>query len=263
MLKYLRYIFRVVPRIVFDLLFYLNRYARHPEKYPLEVRYKRVRDLVCYVMARMRMDIKQKGLEDFRNRKGSFLLVSNHLSDMDPLIIIYMSEKPISFIAKKEVYKFPVIGKCVRAIDGIFMDRADLRQSAVCLKQCADRLKVGDLSYCIFPEGTRNKDPKAPLLEFHAGSFKPANWAKVNVVPMAQYGTFRVLAKKPNPKRIPISISVLPEQGFEAGSTQLAATCSKLIQDEVNLQIAYDEAFFKEGKEKASLRKLPKPYIHG
>ncbi len=263
MLKYLRYICLIGPRLLWDWVFYLNRYGRHPEKYPLEKRYKRVRGLIRYVLQRMRLDITAEGYEKYINNKKARLLVGNHLSDLDPLLLIALSPDPISFVAKKETYNFPVIGLALRAIDGIFMDRDDMVQSARCLKQCGERLKKGDISYFIFPEGTRNKDPKGPLLEFKAGAYKAAVWGGVEIQEVALYGTFRILHKKPNDKRQPIFISYMKTYEPADNTVEFAAASAERIGEEVYALMKKDEKYYEEGNQNKSLRGLPRPYIHG
>ena len=262
MFKYLRYVFTIGPRLLFDWVFYLYRYARHPEKYPLEVRYHRVRSLILFVLKKMRLDIKAFGYQEYLKRKGPRLYVVNHLSDMDPLFLIALSPEPLSFVAKKETESFPVIGLALRCLDGFFLDRSDLMQSAKILRACGERLKKGDLSYCIFPEGTRNKEPSAPLLPFHPGSYKAALWSKVPVEEIAIYGTFRVLSTHYDEKRQPLFVSFLGTHECLPNTVDEAAESEKRIGEEVKRLRDLDTEYFADKKEKRSLRGLPVLYIH-
>ena len=46
MWKYIGWVIKVVPRVIFDYFAWIRRYARRPERYPLEVRYAKVRAFV-------------------------------------------------------------------------------------------------------------------------------------------------------------------------------------------------------------------------
>ncbi len=263
MFKYLRYAFLLGPRLLFDWVFYLVRYGRHPERYPLAVRYARVRSLVLKVLGAMRLDIRQRGYAGYLGRKGSRLYVCNHLSDLDPLVLIALSPEPISFVAKKETEKYPVIGSALRAIDGFFMDRSDLMQSAKVLREVAKRLREGKgPSYCIFPEGTRNRDPEKDLLEFHPGSYKASAWSGMPYEEVALYGTFRVLHTRPDDRRQPVFITYLGLHRPDADTVKESVESRGRINAEVKDLRELDRAYYAQGRQRKSLRGLPRPYIH-
>lgn len=250
---------------MWDYTFYIWRYARHPEKTPLEKRYRRVRGLIVYVLDHFRLDWKVEDVEKLRALEKSdtkFLLVSNHLSDLDPLAIVYLCEKPISFVAKKETRKMPFIGTAVKAIDGLFMDRADLRQSFEVIQTVEERLHNGYCSYMIFPEGTRNRQPETtPVANFHAGSFKAAMAPSVPILPMAEYGTFRPFHSKPDYRRNPLEVTfydpLMPADYQGLSSGELAQQVHDLLDQKVVLFKAEDKDFFDKGYEKVPLHKGP------
>jgi len=62
-----------------------------------------------------------------------------------------------SFIAKKEMKKWPAIGRWMRSFDCIFLDRKNARQGMKDMKDAISKIKKGH-SYVIFPEGSRSKD---------------------------------------------------------------------------------------------------------
>ena len=263
MFKYLRLIFTAGIRLVWDFLFYITRYARHPEKYPLEVRYNKVHKLVVYVVDCFRPDFKLKGMEYLKELEKNdrvFLATCNHQSDMDPILMLYFSEKPISFVAKKETKKFPFIGKVIKAIDGYFMDRNDLRQSLRVMIDLEKRLEKGDISYMIFPEGTRNKDiEKNMLLPFKSGSVKSAKKAGVKILPISMYGAFRLLSPKTNYKRIPLEVTFFEplEDSFvkENDTEKIIGKIYDMTLTEVNAQKELDKEFFEKGYQKIPLKK--------
>lgn len=260
MIKYLRLVFTVGFRILWDYLFFINGYARHPERTPLKVRYKKIRKLIVYVLDHYRIDWKLKGMENLLSLKGKcYLLVANHLSDLDPLAIVYLSEEPISFVAKVETLKMPFIGKAVKALDGLFLDRKDLRQGLNLAQTLEKRLETSYCSYMIFPEGTRNKEPLSPVAEFHPGSMKGPLLAGVPILPVATYGTFRPFHPRPDYRRNPVSFNFYPPifpSGFAGKSTcDLAELTQKMISDGVEEEKDYDKRYFEQGLQKIPLRK--------
>ncbi len=263
MLKYLRLICTVGIRILWDFAFYISRYARHPEKYPLEKRYAKIHQIAKYIIKGFRPDFQFKGLEELRKLEESgrpFLLVSNHESDMDPILMLALSEKPISFVAKKETLKFPFIGKAIKSIDGFFMDRNDMRQSLRVMIDLGKRFEKGDLSYVIYPEGTRNKElDKSLLLPYKPGAVKSAKKAGVKILPICIYGNFRILPMNTNFKRMPLEVTFFEpfdEEYVKNNDTEtITNKIYELTLEEIKKQKIEDEKFFEKGYQKIPLRK--------
>ncbi len=263
MFKYLRLIFTAGIRILWDFLFYINRYSRHPEKYPLEKRYKKIHELCVYVVDCMRPDFKVKGLDYVKKLEEEgkvFLAVDNHQSNMDPIVMLYFCEKPISFVAKKETLKFPFVNKVIKALDGFFLDRDDLRQTLKVMIELSKRFEKGDLSYLIFPEGTRNKKLNEQYLgEYKPGALKAAKKAGVKILPIATWGNFRLLDKKYNEKRTPIEYTFfepLDDDFVKNNDTEkITEKIVEMTLSEVKAFKEEDEEFFKKGYQKIPLRK--------
>jgi 1-acyl-sn-glycerol-3-phosphate acyltransferase len=259
MLKYPRLVLTVGPRILWDYLFFIWRYARHPEKYPLEKRYKKVRSLIVFVSKHFRLDWKIEGfegIEELQRKKQKFLLVADHLSYYDPLAIVALCEEPISFVAKKEARKMPFIGTAIKAVDGIFLDREDLRQSLTAMRLVEKRLSEGYCSYMIFPEGTRNRHPENGIAPFHPGTFKAAVTTGVPMVVCTIYGTPYVFAKKPDYKRLPLEFTFLAPMDVKGGqTTEIAPRIEALVANQYAIDEALSKDFFARGLEKVPLRK--------
>jgi 1-acyl-sn-glycerol-3-phosphate acyltransferase len=222
------------------------KYSRHPQKYPLEKRYNRLRKLTIFVFRHMHVDFKLKNIEYVNSQKGVFVIVSNHLSDLDPLALIALCEKPITFVAKQEVYHFPFIGRCVRMLEGVFLNRNDLRQEIRVMQQATDLLKRGYISVVIFPEGTRNKNPLDPVMDFKPGSLKIAYRANVPIIPLALYGTFRPLKAYLHLKKYPVSMHffdvINPDEYQSIQTTELAPRLRDLIQKEIDRERLTEDA---------------------
>lgn len=101
---------------------------------------------------------------------GQYLLISNHRSIIDPLIIeIALKESNVNgfWVAKKELYNSFFFGTFVRNAGCVLLDRESSNMSAF-FKDTKKVVKEGNSIY-IFPEGTRNKE-ETPLSEFKEGS---------------------------------------------------------------------------------------------
>jgi 1-acyl-sn-glycerol-3-phosphate acyltransferase len=116
--------------------------------------------------------------------QGAAILVCNHVSFVDAVLLMAASPRPIRFIMDSEIFKIPVLGwffKLVKAIP-IAPQRVDATAYEQAFVQARAVLNDGEL-LCIFPEGaiTRNGE----LGEFKAGVMKLLQTTPVPVVPMA------------------------------------------------------------------------------
>ncbi len=98
---------------------------------------------------------------------GAYLMVSNHISWMDILVI--RSLFPTRFIAKQEISLWPLIGSSAREAGTLFIQRRRLSSFHGTL-QFTRTLLENDLSVCLFPEGTTTTGDR--LLPFRTGIFE-------------------------------------------------------------------------------------------
>ena len=191
-LKVIGYAFKCGFAILAAYFIWIRRYYKKRDQIPLEERYRRVRKLVKRVI--FSMGIKDYELEgaEFVVPKEPTLYLCNHQSAIDPLCLICLSEKPISFIAKKETRDYPFAGKVIAILDGLFLDRDDPFQAVQLFREAVKNMKEKGVSYAIFPEGTRNKTPfEKTLGELKPGAFKIAYKAQCPIVAYAQFGSWR------------------------------------------------------------------------
>ena len=104
-----------------------------------------------------------------------------------------------------------------------------------------DFKKNKNKNWIIFPEGTRNKDQMANIKDFHHGTFRPAVKAEVPIVPVAIYGTFRVLNIKPQFKKYPIHIKILdpiyPSEYKELQTPKIAKKTQERIDKALSFEL--------------------------
>ena len=104
------------------------------------------------------------------------LVVSNHLSWLD--ILVLQSLMPGSFVAKKEVRQWPVVGYLAQACATIFVDRSSPRSARSMVDDTAAAIAQG-YAVVVFPEGTSSNGQA--LGDFHANIFESAIRAQAPV----------------------------------------------------------------------------------
>ncbi len=157
--------------------FKLKKATTKEEKKSLRVDYSKT------LLGKLKLNVKVIN-EDKIPKDGQFLLVSNHRSVIDPLIIEIAIQNSNLFghwISKKELYNSFFFGMFVRNGGAILLDREKSNMSSFFtdIKQCT---KQGD-SIFIFPEGTRNKSEK-DIGEFKSGSQIIALKNRLNILPV-------------------------------------------------------------------------------
>jgi len=132
--------------------------------------------------------------------------VMNHQSLMDIPAAFMAIPVNISFVSKKELESVPLMGRAMRDVGMIFVDRSNPTRAIASLKDAAELIRSG-VNVFAFPEGTRSNDGR--IQPFKKGPFLLAIEAGVPVVPMAVHGASQVLPPDgfhPTPGLIKIAI---------------------------------------------------------
>lgn len=221
--------------ILFYHFFYMIRFAKHPEKYSFDYRYKIAQKEIRFVLKLLHVDYNTQGIESFYDMKEKGLIISNHLSDIDPLILIAQSEKPMTFISKMENFKVPFLGKVAKALEVFPLDRKNIMNQISQIKDIVNYLKDNSKpSVIVYIEGTRNRNPENPCLDFHAGTLKMAQMAGVPLVSLATYGTFRVLSKKSYLKRVPTYFKFIKIRSSEEVKSINTTELAQILKNEID-----------------------------
>ncbi len=130
-----------------------------------------------------------QGIERLPSR-GSYVVIANHSSYLDGLVLVSVLPKPVVFVAKQELRENFFARVFLMRLGCFFVERFDRARGAEDARQITDRLRNGD-SLMIFPEGTLHRMPG--LLPFHLGGFLAAAETGVPVVPVSLRGTRSVL----------------------------------------------------------------------
>lgn len=107
----------------------------------------------------------------------------------DALALIYLLERPVSLVLKKELANIPFLKQVFACLDAYPLDRSDPRQGMQVILKMTEDIKQGR-SFIIFAEGTRSRNGNA-LLPFKGGSFKCAVKAKSPIVPIALVDSYK------------------------------------------------------------------------
>lgn len=226
----------LAPRIIFSYFAWMLPYSRRRDKYPVKKRYQKARRIITKACRALKCDVLVEGKENIPQEVCCFF--SNHLSAPDPIIFFdALDDKEVAFLAKVEIEKLPFVGRVFKSDLGLFLNREDLKQQLRIMMQVQDSLKRQEISWVIFPEGTRNKDFMDVLLPFHHGTFRPAMKAGVPLVPTVCFGGQRILAKGHNYKKYPTYIKFLkpiyPEEYAGKTTEEVALMVRSRIQQEL------------------------------
>jgi len=119
-------------------------------------------------------------------QNGGVLLVANHASLLDPILLGCATPRPVHFMAKAELFRIPVLSWALPRVYAFPVRRGEADRTAI--RTAIEYLARGE-AVGIFPEGTRTLTGE--LLPPRRGAGLIAMRAGVPVVPVALIGTFR------------------------------------------------------------------------
>ncbi|NER84909.1 MAG: 1-acyl-sn-glycerol-3-phosphate acyltransferase, partial [Leptolyngbya sp. SIO1D8] len=132
--------------------------------------------------------------------KGPLLVVANHASDFDPPMVSSCVRRPVSYMAKEELFRVPLLGTAIRLYGAYPVKRGSADRSAIreALKQLEQGWAVG-----VFLQGTRTPDGRIPNPKLGAALL--AAKAQVPMLPVSIWGTEHIITKGSKvPHRVPI-----------------------------------------------------------
>jgi 1-acyl-sn-glycerol-3-phosphate acyltransferase len=156
--------------------------------------------------------IEMSGLENIPAGR-SCIFMSNHVSNLDPPVVLPLLPGRSSVLLKKELMNIPILGKAMRLAKFVPVSRGHRRDAAqASVEAAADALRSG-LHILVYPEGTRSLDGR--LSTFKKGPFFLAKETQAPIVPIALSGTQTMMRKgsnaiKPGLARIRILPAIEP-----------------------------------------------------
>ena len=141
------------------------------------------------LFALTRIPIKFEGFEKWSWDKPC-VIVSNHASYLDAIVLVAVLPCKISFVAKAELAKQYFANCFLCRIGTVFVERSHIQQGVTDALQTTVKAKAGQ-SLLFFPEGTFTRVPG--LLPLHMGAFITAAQAELPILPVTIKGTRSIL----------------------------------------------------------------------
>lgn len=149
---------------------------------------------IAVVLMRLLFRLEASGIDNIP-ASGPVLIVANHSSVLDPPLVGGVCPRPLTFLAKAELFRIPGLGGLIRRLGAQPLRREGADPSAL---RTAQRVLAEGRALLVFPEGTRGPEgtlrdakPGAALLAMHGG---------VQVVPAYVSGSGRAW---PRGRRLP------------------------------------------------------------
>lgn len=173
----------------------------------------RILRIIAIIITKLTTRLELVGRENIPD-EPPYLLVTNHLSALDPPVLLFMLPHAIRPFAAIKHKSNPLFGPVLEAADTIWVRRGEVDRQA--LREALDVLKRGEV-LGLAPEGTRASESHA-LQKGKAGAAYIATRADVPIVPVGIAGTERIKHNLPLLRRARVRIAVgepfrLPETG--------------------------------------------------
>jgi 1-acyl-sn-glycerol-3-phosphate acyltransferase len=122
----------------------------------------------------------------------TYVFMSNHVSNIDPPIMLPLIPKRTSVMARNELFNYPLLGKAMKLGSLVPVDRKN-REAGIAAVRAASEVIHKGINMTIYVEGGRSFDGR--LLPFKKGPFYLATECAVPVVPVTIVGTHHVMPK--------------------------------------------------------------------
>jgi 1-acyl-sn-glycerol-3-phosphate acyltransferase len=153
-----------------------------------------------YVLARVCINVglllagvrlKVSGLENLGDARNT-MLMANHLSLLDPPVLLKAIPVDFKVLVKKELFKVPFLGTAMLRAGLIPVDRTNRERARDSIARAVESLRAGN-TFLAFPEGTRSRTGE--LGEFKKGVFVAALEAGSRILPVVVGGTGDLLPR--------------------------------------------------------------------
>ena len=181
------------------------------------------------------MHVHTEGLE-MTPKDGRFLLVCNHINDIDPAVLLkFFKKNQLAFISKRENRTKFVIGPVMHKILCQPINRENDREALKTILKCIQIIKEDKASIAVFPEGYTSMD--GLLHPFRCGVFKIAQKANVPIVVCTLQDTQYVLknALKLKPSKVELHLlGVIPAEELKGRTAvDIGEQVHKMMADDL------------------------------
>jgi len=133
-------------------------------------------------------------------RRGPALLIANHQSMLDPIIIGLASPRRLCYLARKTLFRNPLAGAVLRSVGGVELDMEGIGKEG--FKTILHELQRGQ-AVVVYPEGTRTEDGR--IQPFRPGIQLLIRRTEAPIVPIGIAGAFEVWPYwRPLPRLAPL-----------------------------------------------------------
>ena len=126
------------------------------------------------------------------DRTRCYIFMCNHVSNLDPPIVVPVLPGRTTILVKKELFKVPILGWAMRMASLVPVDRSNREAAIASLGKASEVMRSG-LHMSLFPEGTRSVDGR--LLPFKKGPFHLAIDTGIPIVPVTVLGSLQMMPK--------------------------------------------------------------------
>lgn len=133
--------------------------------------------VVTTAFAHLIYRLQVEGLEHVPTDRG-FILCSNHISDLDPILVAIKVKPQCFFMAKEELFRIPLLSPIIKALGAFPVARG--KGDTAAIDHAVQVVNSGHV-LAIFPEGTRTKDGK--LLKLKSGAIVVASKTGGDLLP--------------------------------------------------------------------------------
>jgi 1-acyl-sn-glycerol-3-phosphate acyltransferase len=188
-----------------------------------------VRGIVPWGVRAAGIKVEVTGLENVPAE--SCIYLSNHVSNLDPPVLVPVLPGQCSVLLKKELMRIPLLGTAMRMAKFVPVERGSRRDAAQTSVSAAAAALRSGLHILIFAEGTRSKDGR--LAGFKRGPFYLAMETGAPIVPIAISGTQTMMRKHsaaivPGAAKVQFLAPIYPGQ-FESRETLMAAVREAIV----------------------------------
>lgn len=186
------------------------------------------------ILTILQMRVHTRGLEKIPT-EGRFLLVCNHINDLDPVTLLAcLPKSQLAFISKRENRDMFLVGKIMHKIMCQLINREDDRKALETILTCVRLIKEDEVSIAVFPEGYTSMD--GLLHPFRSGVFKIAQRAGVPIVVCTLQNTQQVFRNAAHLKPTHIELHLLDVISAE----ELRGVTAVEISNRVHAMMAED-----------------------
>lgn len=169
--------------------------------------------------------------------KKNYLLVANHTSMIDIMMMLVIIKQPFIFVGKRELAKIPVFGFFYRKTN-ITVDRNCAKSKQDVVTEARRRLDMG-MSICIFPEGGVPQDRSLVLDAFKDGAFRLAIAHHIPIVPITFYDnkkrfSYKFISGGPGKLRVKIHEFISTETMQSGDRRKLRNQTRQVIHEELS-----------------------------